>query len=71
MFVQVRPASDALYASAIEPWSEYLTGKAGKDPGWDPLPFLVAEAHKRGLEFHAWFNPYRASYGGDAGRTAR
>ncbi|WP_371779097.1 glycoside hydrolase family 10 protein [Streptosporangium subroseum] len=68
VFVQVRPASDALYASTVEPWSEYLTGKAGKHPGWDPLPFLVAEAHKRGLEFHAWFNPYRASYGTDLGR---
>jgi uncharacterized lipoprotein YddW (UPF0748 family) len=62
VFVQVRPASDALYKSPYEPWSEYLTGTAGKDPGWDPLPFLVTEAHRRGLEFHAWFNPYRASY---------
>ncbi|WP_327091673.1 family 10 glycosylhydrolase [Nonomuraea sp. NBC_01738] len=62
VFVQVRPASDALYRSSLEPWSQYLTGKAGKDPGWDPLPFLTAEAHKRGLEFHAWFNPYRAAY---------
>ncbi|MFI6323097.1 glycoside hydrolase family 10 protein [Nonomuraea sp. NPDC050556] len=62
VFVQVRPASDALYKSALEPWSQYLTGTAGKDPGWDPLPFLVDEAHKRGLEFHAWFNPYRAAY---------
>ncbi|MEV1244722.1 glycoside hydrolase family 10 protein [Nonomuraea sp. NPDC050022] len=65
VFVQVRPASDALYKSSIEPWTQYLTGTAGKDPGWDPLPFLIAEAHKRGLEFHAWFNPYRASYDGD------
>ncbi|KAB8193221.1 family 10 glycosylhydrolase [Nonomuraea phyllanthi] len=63
VFVQVRPASDALYKSSLEPWTQYLTGKAGKDPGWDPLPFLVDEAHKRGMEFHAWFNPYRASYG--------
>ncbi|MCG5218788.1 family 10 glycosylhydrolase [Streptosporangium soli] len=62
VFVQVRPASDAFYKSPYEPWSQYLTGTAGKDPGWDPLPFLVAEAHKRGLEFHAWFNPYRAAY---------
>ncbi|MEV0148986.1 MULTISPECIES: family 10 glycosylhydrolase [unclassified Nonomuraea] len=61
VFVQVRPASDALYRSAMEPWSQYLTGTAGKDPGWDPLPFLVEEAHKRGLEFHAWFNPYRVA----------
>ncbi|MFE3451047.1 glycoside hydrolase family 10 protein [Nonomuraea sp. NPDC059194] len=62
VFVQVRPASDALYKSPYEPWSQYLTGTPGKDPGWDPLPFLTAEAHKRGLEFHAWFNPYRAAY---------
>ncbi|NRQ32032.1 family 10 glycosylhydrolase [Nonomuraea sp. NN258] len=62
VFVQVRPASDALYKSSLEPWSQYLTGTAGKDPGWDPLPFLVEEAHKRNLEFHAWFNPYRAAY---------
>ncbi|GAA5060772.1 uncharacterized lipoprotein YddW (UPF0748 family) [Thermocatellispora tengchongensis] len=62
VFVQVRPASDALYKSPYEPWSKFLTGKAGKDPGWDPLPFLISEAHKRGLEFHAWFNPYRAAY---------
>ncbi|GAA3096023.1 MULTISPECIES: glycoside hydrolase family 10 protein [Nonomuraea] len=62
VFVQVRPASDALYKSSLEPWSQYLTGTAGKDPGWDPLPFLIDEAHKRGMEFHAWFNPYRASY---------
>ncbi|GAA3311136.1 glycoside hydrolase family 10 protein [Nonomuraea dietziae] len=62
VFVQIRPASDALYKSPYEPWSQYLTGTPGKDPGWDPLPFLTAEAHKRGLEFHAWFNPYRAAY---------
>ncbi|MBG0831247.1 family 10 glycosylhydrolase [Planomonospora sp. ID67723] len=62
VFVQVRPASDAFYRSALEPWSKFLTGTAGKDPGWDPLPFLTAEAHKRGMEFHAWFNPYRAAY---------
>ncbi|MFG2072999.1 Uncharacterized lipoprotein YddW, UPF0748 family [Nonomuraea maritima] len=63
VFVQVRPASDALYKSSLEPWSQYLTGTQGKDPGWDPLPFLISEARKRGMEFHAWFNPYRASYG--------
>src|SRR5215471_11974134 len=59
---QVRPACDALYASAIEPWSEYLTGTMGKapEPYYDPLAFAVEEAHKRGLELHAWFNPYRA-----------
>jgi uncharacterized lipoprotein YddW (UPF0748 family) len=63
VFVQVRPASDAIYKSSLEPWSQYLTGTAGKNPGWDPLPFLIEESHKRGMEFHAWFNPYRASYG--------
>ncbi|WP_113704833.1 glycoside hydrolase family 10 protein [Nonomuraea lactucae] len=68
VFVQVRPASDALYRSSLEPWSQYLTGTPGKDPGWDPLPFLIDEAHKRGLEFHAWFNPYRASYDANLAR---
>ncbi|MEU4574970.1 glycoside hydrolase family 10 protein [Nonomuraea sp. ATR24] len=65
VFVQVRPASDALYKSSIEPWTRFLTGTAGKDPGWDPLPWLIEESHKRGMEFHAWFNPYRASYDAD------
>jgi uncharacterized lipoprotein YddW (UPF0748 family) len=59
---QVRPAADALYASSLEPWSEWLTGEQGRapDPFYDPLEFAVAEAHARGLELHAWFNPYRA-----------
>jgi uncharacterized lipoprotein YddW (UPF0748 family) len=59
---QVRPAADALYASKIEPWSEFLTGRQGLAPAplWDPLEFAVREAHARGLELHAWFNPYRA-----------
>ncbi len=63
---QVRPACDALYASQIEPWSEYLTGTQGKAPNpfYDPLEFAIAEAHKRGLELHAWFNPYRARHSG-------
>jgi len=62
LIFQVRPACDALYASKIEPWSEYLTGTAGKapDPLYDPLALAVEEAHKRGIELHAWFNPYRA-----------
>jgi len=61
---QVRPACDALYASRLEPWSEYLTGAMGKppEPYYDPLAFAVEEAHQRGLELHAWFNPYRAGY---------
>lgn len=61
---QVRPAADALYASPLEPWSEYLTGQMGRapDPPYDPLAFAVDEAHKRGLELHAWFNPFRARH---------
>ena len=57
--VQVRPTSDAFYPSKYGPWSEYLTGTQGKDPGYDPLAFMVEEAHNRNLEFHAWVNPYR------------
>jgi uncharacterized lipoprotein YddW (UPF0748 family) len=61
---QVRPASDALYQSGIEPWSEYLTGIQGRAPApfYDPLAFAIAEAHQRGLELHAWFNPFRAHH---------
>ena len=59
---QVRPMADALYESKLEPWSEYLTGTLGKNPGYDPLAFAIEEAHKRGLELHAWFNPYRARH---------
>lgn len=71
---QIRPGTDAFYNSHLEPWSEYLTGRQGRppEPAWDPLAFAVAEAHKRGLELHAWFNPYRARYAqplGDAART--
>lgn len=58
---QVRPKSDAFYASKINPWSEYLTGKQGKSPNWDPLAWMIKETHKRGMEFHAWFNPYRVT----------
>ena len=57
---QVRPEGDAFYASTLEPWSRFLTGTMGQDPGWDPLDYLITEAHARGLEVHAWFNPYRA-----------
>ncbi len=56
---QVRPESDALYRSDIEPWSYWLTGTQGRDPGFDPLAFAIDEAHKRGMELHAWMNPYR------------
>ncbi|MCX4879586.1 MULTISPECIES: glycoside hydrolase family 10 protein [unclassified Streptomyces] len=58
---QVRPTADALWPSPYEPWSEYLTGTQGKDPGWNPLETAVEEAHARGLELHAWFNPYRVA----------
>ncbi|MEQ8277470.1 MAG: family 10 glycosylhydrolase [Deltaproteobacteria bacterium] len=60
IFFQVRPESDALYASALEPWSRFLTGTQGQDPGLDPLAELLALAHARGIEVHAWLNPYRA-----------
>src|SRR3984885_9676602 len=64
MIVQVRPAADALYASKVEPWSEYLTGTQGVAPSpyYDPLQFMIDETHKRGMEFHAWINPYRAVF---------
>ncbi|WP_101783678.1 glycoside hydrolase family 10 protein [Nonomuraea indica] len=61
VFVQIRPTADAFWPSPFEPWSHWLTGTQGQDPGYDPLGFAVAEAHKRGLAFHAWFNPYRVS----------
>src|SRR5687768_18590769 len=57
---QVRPMADAVYRSSIEPWSEFLTGEMGKSQDFDPLEFLVSEAHRRGILVHAWFNPYRA-----------
>ena len=62
VIVQVRPSSDAFYASPLEPWSQWLTGVQGKEPipFYDPLEFMVSETHKRGMEFHAWINPYRA-----------
>ena len=60
IILQVRPAADALYQSAYEPWSPYLTGEMGRYPGYDPLEFAIQEAHRRGLELHAWFNPFRA-----------
>jgi uncharacterized lipoprotein YddW (UPF0748 family) len=62
--LQVRPAADAIYPSALEPWSEYLTGASGRAPDipWDPLAEWVEQAHRRGLELHAWFNPYRARH---------
>jgi uncharacterized lipoprotein YddW (UPF0748 family) len=62
VFLHVRPTADALYASEYEPWARYLTGEQGGAPGYDPLEFAVAEAHARGLELHAWFNPYRVGW---------
>ena len=59
VILQVRPTADALWPSPFEPWSQYLTGVQGKAPGWDPLGTAVTEAHARGLELHAWFNPFR------------
>lgn len=64
VIVQIRPAADAFYPSQYEPWSEYLTGKQGLPPTpyYNPLAFMVEETHKRGMEFHAWLNPYRAVF---------
>jgi uncharacterized lipoprotein YddW (UPF0748 family) len=64
IFLQIRPSCDALYPSAFEPWSEYLTGRMGQVPSpfYDPLAFAIEEAHRRGLELHAWFNPFRARH---------
>lgn len=61
VLLQVRPTADALYPSRYEPWSKWLTGTQGRSPGYDPLEFAVSAAHERGLELHAWFNPYRVS----------
>ncbi|HHX62956.1 MAG TPA: family 10 glycosylhydrolase [Epulopiscium sp.] len=61
VIVQVKPTADALYPSKHAPWSEYLTGTQGKSPGYDPLAFMIEEAHSRNMEFHAWFNPFRVT----------
>tara|TARA_R110000772_G_scaffold1210_5_gene4316 strand:- start:6763 stop:7950 length:1188 start_codon:yes stop_codon:yes gene_type:complete len=65
IFLQIRPAGDAFYKSDIDPWSNWLTSEEGKSPNplWDPLEFAINESHKRGLELHAWINPYRVKYG--------
>ncbi|MDX6353109.1 MAG: hypothetical protein QOF98_12 [Streptomyces sp.] len=70
VMLQVRPTADAFWPSSYEPWSQYLTGVQGRDPGWDPLGTAVHEAHRRGLELHAWFNPYRISLTTDPGTLA-
>ncbi|RUS00789.1 hypothetical protein KHDHEBDM_01175 [Pectobacterium polaris] len=61
VFFQVKPDGTALWPSKILPWSDMLTGNIGEDPGYDPLQFMLDEAHKRGMKVHAWFNPYRVS----------
>ena len=65
---QVRPECDALYSSSLEPWSRFLTGTQGQDPGYDPLAYLLEQAHARAIEVHAWLNPYRAK--SNSGSTA-
>lgn len=67
VFFQVRPAADAFFASSLEPWSRFLTGRQGTapQPYYDPLSFWITEAHKRGLELHAWLNPFRATFGAE------
>src|SRR5215203_4362295 len=67
---QVRPAGDAVYASTIEPWASLLSGTQGTNPGYDPLEFAVQEAHARGMELHAWVNPFRAHFPDDTSRIA-
>ena len=62
--VQVRPKGDAFYESDLNPWSAVLTGVQGVDPGYDPMGFMIEETHKRGMEFHAWMNPYRITTSG-------
>jgi len=68
VILQVRPTADAFWPSPLEPWSEWLTGAQGQDPGYDPLGFAVTEAHRRNLELHAWFNPYRVAMHADPSR---
>lgn len=64
VFVQVRPSADAFYPSSYEPWSQWLTGVQGRPPFpyYDPMEFMITETHKRGMQFHAWMNPYRAVF---------
>ncbi|KOG10410.1 FenI [Streptomyces viridochromogenes] len=68
LFVQIRPTADAFWPSPLEPWSQWLTGTQGQDPGYDPLAFMIETAHQRGLAFHGWFNPYRVSMQADPSR---
>lgn len=66
---QIRPKLDAFYQSKINPWSEYLTGTQGLSPGWDPLKWMIEETHNRGMEFQAWFNPYRVTTNKETTKT--
>ncbi|MFX1680232.1 family 10 glycosylhydrolase [Mitsuaria sp. CC2] len=68
--LQVRTSADALYRSTLEPWSEYLSGVQGQGPGYDPLALWIEQAHARGLELHAWLNPYRAKQSGGKSAAA-
>lgn len=70
LFFQVKPDGTALWQSKILPWSDMLTGRIGQDPGYDPLQFVLDEAHKRGMKVHAWFNPYRVSVNTSAATVA-
>lgn len=73
LILQVRPECDAIYPSKLEPWSEYLTGAQGRapSPAWDPLAAAIEGAHARGIELHAWFNPYRARAGAATSKPAK
>lgn len=70
IFFHVRPAADAVYRSSLEPWAAMLTGSQGQDPGYDPLAYAIAGAHARGLELHAWINPFRAGNSKDSAALA-
>lgn len=70
VIVQIRPTADAFYPSPLVPWSEWISGRQGRDPGYDPLAFMLKEAHLRNMEFHAWFNPYRISLHDETDRLA-
>jgi uncharacterized lipoprotein YddW (UPF0748 family) len=70
IFFHVRPNADAVYRSSLEPWASMLSGTQGTDPGWDPLAFAVEESHRRGMELHAWINPFRAGSVGDSAKVA-
>ena len=71
VIVQIKPSADSFYPSKYAPWSEYLTGTQGQNPGYNPLTFMIEETHKRDMEFHAWFNPYRISVGNDMDKLAQ